>query len=223
MRSITRIAVLLTAAACLVFGQDADLAARLDRVLRAHQEYRKFMGAALVAKDGKVLLEKGYGMANLELDVPNKPDTKFRLGSITKQFTATAILQLEEQSKLSTSDLACKYLANCPDAWKAITIHQLLTHTSGIPSYTTREFRGKPQNVRVPLTPVEIVMLSKDKPLEFEPGTKWNYDNSGYIFLGEIIEKGTREKYAASLRKHIFEHLDMQDSGYDDTQTVLQH
>jgi D-alanyl-D-alanine carboxypeptidase len=223
MRLITRIAVLLTAAACLVFGQDADVAAKLDRVLRAHQEYRKFMGAALVAKDGKVLLEKGYGMANLELDVPNTPATKFRLGSITKQFTATAVLQLEEQGKLATSDLACKYVDACPDTWKAITIHHLLTHTSGIPSYTTREFMSKPQNVRVPLTPVEILMLSKDKPLEFEPGAKWNYDNSGYIFLGAIIEKVSGEKYADYLRKHIFEPLDMQDSGYDDTRTVLKN
>lgn len=223
MRLITRIAVLFSAAACLVFGQDADLTAKLDRVLRAHQEYRRFMGAALVAKDGKVLLEKGYGMANLELDVPNTPDTKFRLGSITKQFTATAILQLEEQGKLATSDLACKYVDGCPDTWKAITIHHLLTHTSGIPSYTTREFMSKPQNVRVPLTPVEILMLSKDKPLEFEPGTKWNYDNSGYIFLGAIVEKVSGEKYADYLRKHIFEPLDMQDSGYDDTKTVLKN
>src|SRR5260370_9998130 len=121
MRSITRIAVLLTAAACLVFGQDADLAARLDRVLRAHQEYRKFMGAALGAKDGKVLLEKGYGMANLELDLPNRPNTKFRLGSITKQFTSTPILQPEKHGKHATSYLPCNYLDTWTNALHTIT------------------------------------------------------------------------------------------------------
>jgi CubicO group peptidase (beta-lactamase class C family) len=168
-------------------------------------------------------MEKGYGMANVELDVPNTPDTKFRLGSITKQFTATAIMQLQEQGKLSVNDLACKYVAGCPDTWKTITVHHLLTHTSGIPSYTGGEFMRKPQMVRSPLSPVEIVMLSKDKALEFEPGTKWNYDNTGYVFLGAIIEKVSGETYADYLKKHVFGPLDMQNSGYDDTKTVLKN
>src|SRR6266436_6219889 len=181
MRLLTRLAVLFALVAGLVLGQESDLTAKLDHVLVAYQKTRNFMGSALVAKGGKIVLEKGYGMANVELDVPNTADTKFRLGSITKQFTATAIMQLQEQGKLSVTDLACNYLPNCPDAWKTITIHHLLTHTSGIPSYTSAEFMQKPAMVRPPLTPVEIVMLSKDKPLEFEPGSKWNYDNTGYV------------------------------------------
>jgi len=170
-----------------------------------------------------VVLEKGYGMANIELDVANGPDTKFRLGSITKQFTATAILQLEEQGKLSVNDAACKYIAECPASWKAITIRQLLSHTSGIRSYTDDPAFMKPKFMRIPLTPVEILMLSKDKPLEFQPGEKWKYDNSGYIFLGVIIEKVSGEKYGAYLQKHIFGPLEMRGSGYDDTREILKN
>src|SRR6266403_5044103 len=128
-----RITLLFTLAIGLVFAQDAELAGKLDHVMGAYQKNRGFMGSALVAKGGKVVMEKGYGMANVELDVPNTPDTKFRLGSITKQFTATAIMQLQEQGKLSVNALACKYVAGCPDTWKTITVHHLLTHTSGIP------------------------------------------------------------------------------------------
>jgi CubicO group peptidase (beta-lactamase class C family) len=200
-----------------------DVAAKLDAVLSGYQKNRAFIGSALIAKGGKVILEKGYGMSNVELDVPNGPDTKFRLGSITKQFTATAILQLEEQGKLSVTDTACKYLPECPETWKAITIHQLLSHTSGIPSYTDGPEFAKPKMMRIPLKPVEILMLTKDKPLEFQPGEKWKYDNSGYIFLGVIVEKVSGEKYADYLKKHIFGVLDMQDSGYDDSNIILKN
>ena len=179
------------------------------------------MGSVLVAKGGAVLLEKGYGLANVELDVPNTPATKFRLGSITKEFTATAILQLQEQSKLSISDLVCKYVENCPEAWKAITIHHLLTHTSGIPSYTDDPKFRKPDFMRVPMKPLDIVMLSKDKPLEFQPGEKWKYDNTGYVFLGYIVEKVSGESYADYVKKHIFGPLEMDDTGYDDTRAIL--
>src|SRR6266481_6205698 len=218
-----RITLLFTLAIGLVFAQDAELAGKLDHVMSAYQKNRGFMGSALVAKGGKVILEKGYGMASVELDVPNGPDTKFRLGSITKQFTSTAILQLEEQGKLSVTDTACKYLPECPETWKAITIHQLLSHTSGIPSYTDGPEFAKPKMMRIPLKPVEILLLTKDKPLEFQPGEKWKYDNSGYIFLGVIIEKVSGEKYADYLKKHIFGVLDMQDSGYDDSSVILRN
>lgn len=213
------LAFALSLPACLA----QDLAAKLDQVAGGFQKNRSFIGSVLVAKGGKVAIEKGYGMANLELDAPNSPDTKFRLGSITKQFTSAAILQLEQQGKLSVSDTACKYFAECPDGWKAITIHQLLSHTSGIPSYTDNPDFMKPQFMRIPLTPSEILLLSKDKPLEFQPGEKWKYDNSGYIFLGVIIEKVSGEKYADYLKKHIFGPLDMADSGYDVSTLVLKN
>src|SRR3981081_3720763 len=154
--------VVLWSAAGLAQAQ--DLSAKLESLLSGYQKNRAFIGSALIAKDGKVILEKGYGLANIELFVPNGPDTKFRLGSITKQFTATAILQLEEQGKLSVNDSACKYLPECPENWKAITIHQLLSHTSGIPSYTDGPEFAQPKMMRIPLKPVEILMLTKDKP-----------------------------------------------------------
>lgn len=207
----------------IAFSQNAELTAKLDKVADAYAKNRQFIGTVLVAKGGKVLLEKGYGMANIELDVPNAPDTRFRLGSITKQFTSTAILQLQEQGKLAIDDLACKYIDSCPETWKSITIRQLLTHTSGIPSYTGMPEFPKPKFMRQPLTPIEVLMLSKDKPLDFPPGTSFKYDNSGYVFLGVIIEKASGEKYADYLTKHVFGPLDMQDSGYDVTTTVMKH
>jgi len=214
---------LVVLCACVRMAPAQDMAAQLDHILAGYQQNRAFIGSALVAKGGKVLLEKGYGMANIELGVPNGPDTKFRLGSITKQFTSAAILQLEEQGKLSVNDLACKYVPECPDTWKTITIHQLLTHTSGIPSYTDGGEFMKPAMMRIPRTPLEVLLLTKDKSLEFQPGEKYKYDNSGYIFLGVIIEKVSGEKYADYLRKHIFGPLDMQDSGYDVTAEILKN
>lgn len=215
--------ILLAIAIWAPVSRAQELAAKLDQVASGFQKDHSFIGTVLVAKGGKVVLEKGYGMASFELEVPNGPDTKFRLGSITKQFTATAILQLEEQGKLSVTDAACKYIADCPAAWNAVTIHQLLSHTSGIPSYTDDPEFPKPKFMRVPLTPIEILMLSRNKPLDFPPGEKWRYDNSGYIFLGVIIEKVSGEKYAAYLRKHIFDPLEMRDSGYDDTAEILKN
>ncbi len=222
MPLILRLAV-LALASLPVFAQDAVLKARLDHVASVYQQQRHFIGSVLVASHGNIVLENGYGMANVELDVPNSPATKFRLGSITKQFTAAAIMQLQEHGKLAVTDRACNYIDACPDAWKAITIHQLLSHTSGIPSYTEDKEFTKPRFMRVPLSPSEVLLLSKDKPLEFEPGTKWKYDNSGYIFLGVIIEKVSGEKYADYVQKHIFGPLDMTDSGYDDTKAILKH
>ena len=217
---LTVLCVLLLSA-CV--AQEIPLTARLDHVAESYHQNRRFIGSVLVAKGGTIVLEKSYGMANIELDVPNTPTTKFRLGSITKQFTATAILQLQEKGSLSVKDTACKYFDRCPDAWKSITIQQLLSHTSGIPSYTDDPEFAKPRFMRAPLTPPEILLLSKDKPLEFDPGTKWKYDNSGYIFLGVIVEKVSGEKYADYLAKHIFGPLGMNDSGYDRSQTILKN
>ena len=211
------VAVVFSAAA--IHGQEAGL--KMDEALTAAARQQRFMGTALIAKGGKIILEKGYGMADIELEVRNTPDKKFRLGSITKQFTATAIMQLQEQGKLNVSDLACKYVDDCPEAWKAVTIHHLLSHTSGIPSYTKMPEFTKPQFMRVPLKPLEIVMLSRNKVLDFQPGEGYLYDNTGYLLLGYIIEKVTAGTYASYLQTHIFEPLGMKDSGYDDTRAIL--
>ncbi|HYP15013.1 MAG TPA: serine hydrolase [Bryobacteraceae bacterium] len=211
----------LLAVATLLPAQ-SPVAAALDRIATGYADHRQFMGTVLVAKDGKVLLEKAYGKANVEWDVPNTTDGRFRLGSITKQFTATAILQLVAQDKLSLDAPLCKFLDGCPEAWKEINVHHLLNHTSGIPSYTgLPEFR-LPRLRRLPLTPVEIAMLSKDKPLEFKPGEKMNYNNTGYVLLGHIIEKVSGHKYDEYIKSKIFEPLSMNSSGYDQTEQIIE-
>jgi CubicO group peptidase (beta-lactamase class C family) len=131
MRSRFNMFVLL-AAPCL--AQDA---ARMDQVIQPYVSNHQFMGSVLVARDGQVIYSKGHGSANLEWDVPNTPSTKFRLGSVTKQFTAASILLLEERGKLSVNDPVKKHLATAPAAWDKITIFHLLTHTSGIPNFTS--------------------------------------------------------------------------------------
>jgi CubicO group peptidase (beta-lactamase class C family) len=151
-------------------------------------------GSVLLAKNGKVILAKGYGVANIELDVPNKPETKFRLGSITKQFTAAAILQLQEKGMLRVEDPISKYIPGTPAAWSGITIHHLLTHTSGIPNYTNDT--GYQVHMREPVgTPLGFIKRFRDRPLEFMPGENFHYDNSGYFLLGIIIEQVSGIKY----------------------------
>ena len=198
-----------------------DLASKLDAIVAERVTDRGFMGSVLVATDGNVLLDKGYGFANVEWDIPNTPDTKFRLGSITKQFTATAVLQLVEQGKLSLEDSVAKYVPEAPEAWRPITIHHLLNHTSGIPSYTDLPSFATPALRRVPLKPLDIVLLSKDKPLLFQPGEGYRYNNTGYVLLGHIVETVSGMKYDEYLQEHVFKPLDMTDTGYDWTRPVL--
>ena len=200
-----------------------DLAARFDEYMTAAAR-TSFTGTVLVSRDGKVLFAKGYGNANEEFVVPNTPETKFRLGSITKQFTAVSILLLQERGKLNVSDPICKYVTNCPTAWEPITIHHLLTHTSGIPSYTDvkspEEFR---QLSLMTVTPAGFVDTFKSKPLEFAVGERFKYDNSGYFLLGYLIETIAGQSYEAFLKENIFGPLKMANSGYDSHDRILRN
>ena len=199
------------------FAQDLD---RMDQVVRSYAEDAKtFMGAVLVARDGKVLLSRGYGQANLEWNIPNTPATRFRIGSVTKQFTAAAILLLEERGRLSVDDPVKKHLPDAPAAWDAVTVRHLLTHSSGIPSFTS--FPDYRSVKMFSTTPEKIVASFRDKPLEFQPGEKWNYSNSGYVLLGHLIEKISGGTYETFMRENIFTPLGMTDSGYDLNRTVL--
>lgn len=193
----------------------------IDGFMAALVEQDQFSGSLLVAKDGKVLISKGYGMANIEVEVPNTPQTKFRLGSVTKQFTAMAILQLQQQGKLNVQDPICRYIQDCPEAWQPITIHHLLTHTSGIHNFTTSSSYAelKKQSTSV----IKIVEQFRDLPLDFVPGERWSYSNSGYIVLGHIIEEVSGQPYAIFLQNNIFEPLQMADTGYDDNRKVITH
>jgi D-alanyl-D-alanine carboxypeptidase len=173
----------------------------------------------VVVKDGHVIFRRGYGLANLELKTPMQPDMVFEIGSVTKQFTSTAILMLVEQGKLSVDDDLHKYLPDYPDKSAKISIENLLTHTSGIKSYTGD---SKWHNMwRQELTVQQIIDITKDDPLEFPPGTKWKYDNTGYILLGAIIEKVSGMSYADYVRKNIFEPLGMKHSYYGSNSAVI--
>ena len=166
----------------------------------------------LIAKDGKTIYRKAFGMANLELNVPMTPDNVFEIGSITKQFTAIAILMLEEQGKLNVEDDIIKYIPDYPTKGKTITIHHLLNHTSGIKSYTNMP--SFISDARKDMTPVELMEVFKNEPMEFEPGEQFNYNNSGYILLGYIIEVASGETYEQFIQKYIFDKLGMKNSTY---------
>jgi D-alanyl-D-alanine carboxypeptidase len=199
-----------------------DFARQAQDLIKPYLDAKSFSGSILVAKDGTPVWRESFGAADREWDVANTADTKFRLGSITKQFTATAILQLAEQGKLSVDDPISKYYADAPPAWAKVTIKHLLTHTSGIPSYTALP-KFFETSSKQPLTPDGIIKLTRDMPLEFEPGSKYAYDNTGYILLGYVIEKVSGETYADYVAKHIFAPLGMKDTGYDVSETILRH
>ena len=217
------LAVWLAAASAVLasvcFAQDNP--ARMEQVVQSYVANKTFMGSVLVVRDKAVLLEKGYGSADLEWDIPNSPTTKFRLGSITKQFTAASILLLEERGKLNINDPVKKYMADAPPAWDKVTIYNLLTHTSGIPSFTG--FPDYESTEATPTTPEKLVARFKDKPLEFEPGEKFKYDNSGYVLLGYLIEKISGQTYAQFVQENIFKPLEMKDSGYDSNSAIIMH
>lgn len=194
--------------------------ARMEQVVQSFVKDKQFMGAVLVARGNDVLLDKGYGFANLEWQIPDSPKTKFRLGSITKQFTAASILLLEERGKLKVDDPVKKYMPDAPAAWDKITIFNLLTHTSGIPNFTSFPDYRKLEPFAA--TAEELVTRFRDKPLDFQPGQKWSYSNSGYVLLGYLIEKISGESYAQFVQDNIFKPLGMADSGYDSNSAVIE-
>ena len=210
--------------AALVQQQTAlaqDHAAKIQEVLTLAQKYRQFNGSALVAENGKVIYKGGFGLANMEWNIPNTPDTKFRLGSITKQFTATIILQLVEQGKIKLDGKLSDYLPDYrKDVGEKVTIHNLLTHTSGIPNYTSQP--GFFENVsRNPYKVDEFVKKYASGDLEFAPGSKFVYDNSGYFLLGAIIEHVTGKPYEQVLKENIFDPVGMKNTGYDHHDTII--
>jgi CubicO group peptidase (beta-lactamase class C family) len=197
----------------------ADLADYADQLLAAAYPADQPGAAALVVKDGQVVLRKGYGMANLELSIPVSPDMVFEIGSVTKQFTAAAILMLQEQGKLRLEDDVTKHLPDYPTHGETITIEHLLTHVSGIPSYT-----GLPEwlpRIREDMKVVDVIALFKDKPLEFKPGEQMRYNNSAYILLGAVIEKASGKSYEQFVEEEIFQKLGMTHSRYGHHEEIV--
>lgn len=197
-----------------------DLRAQVDAYMRAAVANGQFTGAVLVARDGVPLIDTAYGMASYELGVPNTTRTVFHIASITKQFTAMAILQLRDRGKLNVNDPICDYLANCPPAWKPITIRHLLTHSSGIANVSSLPAWDEDLSLKH-YSRGTFVDLFRDLPLRFAPGEKYEYSNSGYFLLGLIVERVSGSSFGEYLQANIFSPLGMNSSGYDDNRAVM--
>jgi len=198
-----------------IHAYSQDKISKIDALIKVYNDYGQFNGSVLVAESGKVIYKKGFGLANIEWNIPNKPDTKFRLGSITKQFTSMLILQLVEQGKIDIQGKLSDYLPYYrKDTGSKVTIHHLLTHSSGIPSYTSIPNFFEDMS-RDPYPVEEFVKKYCSGDFQFEPGSKYVYNNSGYFLLGAIIEEITGKTYEEVLNEKIFLSLGMGNSGYD--------
>lgn len=195
--------VLVAASAALATSTGAQRAplARVDSVVQAEMAARKIPGLAVaVIRRGQPVVVKGYGFANVEHRVPVTPETIFQSGSLGKQFTATAVMLLVEEGKIRLDTSITAYLRGAPATWAPITVRHLLTHTSGIPDYTG----GSSVDYRKDYTEDELVKLAYDLPLEFPPGSRWNYSNTGYVLLGAIIRAASGKFYGDLLRERVF-------------------
>lgn len=193
---------------------------RADAYIASQASLDLFRGSVLVGIDGRIIFEKGYGFADEEWGARNTPTTKFRIASLTKQFTGASILLLQERHLLNVKDPISKYVADLPESWKGITLHELLTHTSGIPNYAEMPRVDQVLN-RTGAPPRELIAIAATKPLEFKPGTQLHYTNTGYALLGMVIEKVSGLSYRDFLQKNIFTPLGMTNSGYDAQSTIL--
>lgn len=199
---------------------DKSLTAAFDSIFNKEFKPNEPGGAAIVVRKGQVIYKKASGMADMELNVSLQPDMIFRLGSITKQFTAVAILQLASQGKLSLQDDIKKFMPELPFK-ENITVEQLLHHTSGIKSYTDKpDFPGK---MRTDMKPMEVIMLTANDTLEFKPGTKWNYNNTGYVMLGYIIEKVSGKTYEEYVHQNLFAPAGMGNSYYGSEPKIIKN
>ena len=221
MRTLIRLTTafaLLSAAVVAAMGQ--GIAERADQYLTTWAQQGRFAGTVLLAKDGKVLLRKSYGLANYELGVPNTPETVYRIGSITKSFTGLAVLQLEERGLLKVGDPARKYVPEIPAAWGDFTIHQLLCHMSGIPDWMNAKAYSdfsNPQHIE------DALKEYADRPLVNKPGEVLRYSNSGYTLLGRIIERVSGKSYEDYLTENILRPAGMEHTSVDHSAELVPH
>jgi CubicO group peptidase (beta-lactamase class C family) len=191
----------------------AVVAQAVDDYLSDLVRRSQFRGAVLVARGDDVLFSKGYGLADESTGALNTPHTRFRIGSVSKQFTAMAIFKLQDLGRLAVTDRVCRHVAPCPAAWEPITIEHLLTHTSGIRNYTSfGNFQGLKATS---MSPEQLIGLFRDKTTVFAAGTRFDYSNSGYVLLGYIIERVTGGTYADFLRREILVPLGLSETSYD--------
>ncbi len=191
---------------------DEQLASQIDRLLTHKMLQKSFGGSVLIAYDHHVILSKGYSMASWSRQQPNTPHTRFYLGSTTKQFTAMAILILQQQEKLHVHDPICKYLPSCPYGWQTITIHEVLTHTSGIPGVDDASLSNA--------SPAAWLRSFNAFPIAFTPGSQFSYCNVCYQLLGYIVERVAGKPYSDFLQQAIFKPLHMQDTGFNPNYTA---
>jgi CubicO group peptidase (beta-lactamase class C family) len=210
---IAAVAPVEPAASPPLSAEMAQAARRMDEYLQSLTAQNLFSGAVLVARDGRIVLAQGYGSADTQRGIANTPQTRFRLASVTKQFTAMAIMILQSRGALTVDDPICNYLADCPQAWQPVTIRHLLNHTSGIPNYT--DFADFAAIETQPATPAALVGRFRELPLMFPPGSAYAYGNSAYVLLGVIIENISGRSYGEFLREALFAPLQMLNSGYD--------
>lgn len=220
-RRVGRSFALVGIAALLVSGAPAlaQDVGRMDQIVQAAVDADEFTGSVLVARDGEILFDRGYGFANREWNAPNDGDTKFRLGSVSKQFTAVAIMILNERGLVDLDAPVKTFLPDAPAAWDGVTVRHLLTHTSGVPSLTG--FDDYEASKTLPATIDSLIGRFRDRPLDFQPGEGWAYSNSGYILLTAIVEKAGGKPYAEFVAENLLQPLGMSDSGYDSHAAIL--
>jgi CubicO group peptidase (beta-lactamase class C family) len=199
---------------------NSSLVKWVDTYMSNTVQFDHFSGAVLLARKGQVFYEKYFGLANRELNVANHRHTKFLIGSVSKQFTAAAIMLLHDKGMLNLDDPIHKYLDSCPSAWQAIKIRHLLNHTSGLINFTSLE-EASGKFLMVPHTHEEIVQLAWNKPLESEPGEKFKYNNTGYYLLGIVVEKVSGKKFPEFVHENILSEIGLHNTGFDRETTVL--
>jgi len=187
-----------------------DVVGQLDEFLNEREQNQEFSGAVLIARRGEVIFRKGYGMADRDAQIPNTTNTRYRIHWLTMPITATAIMQLQAEGKLDIRDSICKYISECPAYWQEITLHHLLTHTSGVSDWV--ESWGS--EAEKPVTGLDRVELITQKAPYFQPGEQLRYSENGYVILGAIIEIVSGQAYDEYLKEHIFEPLGQNNSGY---------
>ena len=198
------------------------LAEGFDKIISSEFKVREPGGVALVTRGDRLIYKKAFGMANIELDVPMKPEMVFNIGSLTKQFTAVAVLQLVERGRLSLQDEITKYLPDYPVNGRRITVENLLTHTAGIPG-SAPEAMTRLQGRKDLVSLQEVISTFKDRPLDFAPGSRWGYSNNGYMLLGAIIEKVSGVPYPEYLKQNIFVPAGMTQTLFGDDQIIVKN
>jgi CubicO group peptidase (beta-lactamase class C family) len=200
---------------------NAAISGKADEYLIQLSSLNRFRGNVLIARAGTIIYQKGFGLANIEDSVPNSIKTRFPIASLTKAFTATGILMLVEKKLLTVQDKITKYVANAPKAWNEITIHHLLSHSSGIPDYSQDSGWLSMRSCGIDFH--QTLSLFQNKSLLFKPGAQYSYSNSGYVLLGYIIEKITGLSYDRYITENILKPLNLHNTFIDDNRTIIHY